>query len=49
MHDEVVIDTVRSEARQVSELVRSCMEGAASLAVALEVEVGTGDNWLDAH
>ncbi len=49
VHDEVVIDTVRSERDRVAALVVESMEGAARLAVSLEVEVGIGDNWLDAH
>jgi DNA polymerase-1 len=49
VHDEVVIDTLRSERDQVAALVVRQMEGAASLAVRLVAEVGVGDNWLDAH
>ncbi len=49
VHDEVVIDTLRSERDAVAALVKAEMEGAARLAVALEVEVGIGNNWLDAH
>ncbi len=49
VHDEVVIDTLRSERDAVAALVKAEMEGAARLAVALEVEVGVGENWLDAH
>jgi DNA polymerase-1 len=49
VHDEVVVDTLRSEQEEVAALVKTCMEGTAQLAVALEVEVGEGENWLDAH
>ncbi len=49
VHDEVVIDTVRSEREEVAALVVREMEGAASLAVDLVAEIGEGDNWLDAH
>jgi DNA polymerase-1 len=49
VHDEVVVDTLRSEQDEVARIVKACMEGAAQLSVALEVEVGAGENWLDAH
>ena len=37
-----------SEVEPVSALVREHMEGAAQLSVPLVVDVGVGDNWLDA-
>ncbi|MDR2912010.1 MAG: DNA polymerase I [Alistipes sp.] len=49
VHDEVVVDTLRSEQEAVAALVVASMEGAASLDVDLLVDYGTGDNWLDAH
>jgi DNA polymerase-1 len=49
VHDEVVIDTLRSEQAEVEALVREAMEGAAALAVPLTVDIGAGDNWLSAH
>jgi DNA polymerase-1 len=49
VHDEVVIDTLRSEQDAVAALVVREMEGAADLAVRLVAEVGVGENWLDAH
>ncbi len=49
VHDEVVVDTLRSEQEVVAALVVREMEGAAALSVALVAEVGTGENWLDAH
>jgi hypothetical protein len=30
-------------------LVRDCMRGAADLAVPLDVAIGVGPNWLQAH
>jgi DNA polymerase-1 len=48
VHDELVLEAPREEVARVSALVRSCMEGAAQLKVPLVVDVGVGDNWLDA-
>jgi len=48
VHDELVIETPTSEVDGVRELVREKMEGAASLEVPLVVDIGVGDNWLDA-
>jgi DNA polymerase-1 len=49
VHDEVVIDTVRSEEEAVAALVIEAMEHAARLSVELVVDYGVGDNWLAAH
>lgn len=49
VHDELVVDTVREEQAEVTELVRRAMEDAAQLTVALTVDCGTGHNWLEAH
>ena len=48
VHDELVLEAPESEVAAVSSLVREHMEGAAQLSVPLDVEVGVGDNWLDA-
>lgn len=49
VHDELVIEVPKNEIEQMSALVRECMMGAAELAVPLEVEIGIGHNWLEAH
>ena len=49
VHDEVVIDMLRSEQQQVIEIVTRAMEGAASLSVPLTTDYGIGKNWLEAH
>jgi DNA polymerase-1 len=48
VHDELVLEAPENEVGEVSALVRRVMEGAAQLRVHLAVDVGTGDNWLDA-
>jgi len=48
VHDELVLEGPPGEVERVSSLVRLHMEGAAQLKVPLVVDVGVGDNWLDA-
>jgi DNA polymerase-1 len=48
VHDELVLEAPEDEVEEVSALVRRVMEGAAHLRVHLAVDVGAGDNWLDA-
>ena len=49
VHDELVLDVPENELETVTELVRDAMQDAASLDVPLEVVIGHGDSWLDAH
>jgi DNA polymerase-1 len=49
VHDELVFDVLESELEVVKQIVKAEMEGAASLTVPLEVEMGVGKNWLEAH
>jgi DNA polymerase-1 len=48
VHDELVLESPVAEVEEVIQLVRREMEGAASLSVPLVVDIGVGDNWLDA-
>lgn len=48
VHDELVLEAPEGEVERVASLVKEYMEGAASLEVPLVVDVGVGDNWLDA-
>ena len=48
VHDELLFEGPEAEAASAAELVRERMEGVASLAVPLTVDVGVGENWLDA-
>ncbi|KAL2622687.1 hypothetical protein R1flu_002892 [Riccia fluitans] len=45
IHDELVLEVDKTALKEVSEAVRSCMEGAASLKVPLRVKVQVGSNW----
>lgn len=49
VHDELVFDVYKPELERVVEIVREKMIHAISLNVPIEVEVGTGSNWLEAH
>ncbi len=49
VHDELIVDTLREEHQRVATILKESMEGAAKLLVPLTVEVGSGDNWLEAH
>lgn len=49
VHDELVFDVPKSEVEIVKPIIKQEMENAFKLAVPLEVEIGVGDNWLDAH
>lgn len=49
VHDELVLDVLKVETEAVGAMVRQKMESAWVDRVPLVVEVGTGDNWLDAH
>ena len=49
IHDELLVETPLDEAEQVKELLRSEMKNAANISVPLEVEVGEGKDWFEAH
>ncbi|MDX1908930.1 MAG: DNA polymerase I [Bacteroidia bacterium] len=49
VHDELVFDVHRHEIEVMKDLVRTHMIGAIDLVVPMEVEIGLGDNWLEAH
>ncbi len=49
VHDELVFDVPAAEIEQVKVLVKEEMEGAVALKVPLDVEVGVGGNWREAH
>ncbi|RME06614.1 MAG: DNA polymerase I [Deltaproteobacteria bacterium] len=49
VHDELVFEAPPTEIEELSALVRREMESAISLTVPLRVDIGVGENWLEAH
>ena len=49
VHDELVFDVHNSELEKIQPMIKHEMENAFSLAVPLEVEIGQGKDWLEAH
>ena len=49
VHDELVFEAAEDEVAALSDLVREAMLKAAQLAVPLEVDIGIGNNWDEAH
>ncbi|MCX6641735.1 MAG: DNA polymerase I [bacterium] len=49
VHDELVFEVEREALDEVKQLVKEEMEGALKLNVPVVVELGVGDNWLEAH
>ncbi|CAK0766099.1 DNA polymerase I [Gammaproteobacteria bacterium] len=49
VHDELIFEVAEDAVETVSGQVRTIMENAAQLAVPLEVDVGVGCNWDEAH
>jgi DNA polymerase-1 len=49
VHDELVFDAHKDEIETIKPLIIKAMESAVKLAVPLDVEVGIGENWLEAH
>ncbi|MCW9033266.1 MAG: DNA polymerase I [Rhodospirillales bacterium] len=49
VHDELVFEAVESEVEATIAVAKKVMEGAAQLSVPLDVDVGFGDDWTEAH
>lgn len=49
VHDELVFDMHKDELDVLQPIIQKEMENAFHLSVPLDVEVGTGENWLKAH
>ncbi|NCT10663.1 MAG: DNA polymerase I [Flavobacteriia bacterium] len=49
VHDELVFDAHKDELEIIKPIIKHEMENAFSLKVPLDVEIGLGNNWLEAH
>lgn len=49
VHDELVFDAHKSEVENLKPIIKNLMESALPLKVPVVVDIGVGDNWLDAH
>lgn len=49
VHDELVFDVPLDEVEQFKAIILDRMQNAIELSVPLEVEIGEGKNWLEAH
>ena len=49
VHDELVFDVPRTETETLSAMVKEEMENAFVMDVPLVVDLGIGENWLEAH
>ncbi|HEY0133088.1 MAG TPA: DNA polymerase, partial [Nannocystis sp.] len=49
VHDELVFEVPEAEVAATTELVRAVMEKPYPLDVPLEVSIGVGPSWGDAH
>ncbi len=47
VHDELLVEAPEGQTDEIAALMQELMEGAASLSVPLNVEVGVGPNWYD--
>lgn len=49
VHDELVFDVHNSELEKIKPMIKHEMENAFKMDVPLDVEIGVGENWLEAH
>ena len=49
VHDELVFDVHNSELDKIQPMIKHEMENAFKMDVPLDVEIGVGKNWLEAH
>ena len=49
VHDELVFDVLKSEKEDFEKMVKTEMENAFDIGLPLLVDVGFGENWLEAH
>jgi len=49
VHDELVVECVKSDAEKAARILKEEMEGAAQLSLPLTVDIKIGQNWAEAH
>lgn len=49
VHDELIFEVENNDVKTLAAIVKEEMKGATQLKVPLEVDTGTGNNWLEAH
>ena len=49
VHDELVVESHEKDTEKVTKILTDSMSMAAKLSVPLEVEIGIGKNWDQAH
>jgi DNA polymerase-1 len=48
VHDELVFEVPKKEVEKTGQVVKAAMESAAKIDAPLIVEIGVGENWVDA-
>ena len=49
VHDELVFDIHKDEMQTLQPLIKDTMEAAYKMSIPLTVDLGQGNNWLEAH
>jgi len=49
VHDELVFDVLKDELDNITPIIKYEMENAYKISIPLSVDIGTGNNWLEAH
>jgi DNA polymerase-1 len=49
VHDELVFDVLKSEKEAFGKMAKTEMENAFDIGLPLLVDIGFGENWLEAH
>ncbi len=49
VHDELVFDAPKEEVEEIKPRIEELMKNALPLSVPMEIGIGSGFNWLQAH
>ena len=49
VHDELIFDCLEDELNVVKKIISTKMQTAYNLKVPLKIDIGQGNNWLEAH